>query len=992
MSSRLKSFYPVWICLLLMLGLSYSVTYDEAAPLAQEASNHPSLFFTASEIPAMREAAETTHEPIWRPINRYASELLSTSMPSSPPANADYNFFRSEGSRLVSIAFACVITDRSDFCQLAKNRMLAHASWPVWDENDQNGLGLAHMMFGNALAYDWLYNKLSNSEKSLVRNSLLEQGNALYFAGVSSTPNPQTVTWWYKSYFQNHYYIMNSSLGIAALALSNDVLGLNCENEETCVSAEASATVQEWLSAVADRLRIGQMILNNIGDGSWHEGIPYQNYFMTFLIAFTSNYRDLTGFDLIPHTYFQNYVNWRVYNSLDNGEFILPFGDFDWDWANGYSPQAILRFVASEYNNPTAEWLAQEIVSETGRPEFENPWHVFEFLYYDPDISAEVPASVPLSYLSTDTEAAIWRTGWESDDLVFGFKSGAYAGRYGFDSFVNGTNPPWEVPCESHGCQLNIGHDHQDVNSFTLYRNGEWLVPENVFWGGYDTDLHNTILIDGQGQYRPPVNRYEQYPEDFVGSDAVLQTGGNAHFFNYLVSDATGRYKNISGIQDVSRRVLFLRPDYFLILDQLAADSAHEYEAVIHFPNDINQQDRWLTGTTPDGQILGVNIVAPQDFDVHIDNSGEYPAAHIEPSANSSNARLLYAVVPSENASWNQRPTTTLLHDEAAYSLIQVQTSGASLRTRNILVSYADQPTLINNTLLSTDGLLAMVGSDSSGAVLQVGLHRGSFVRDVPSGRFLLANVPTGGTYDLEHVGTTVSIHTSQASADGAVVFAPAAANVSVNDNSHPFLRCDQYIVVGATVPQVNFVNLTNCTLVTPTPGENLLSNGSFEAVDSGGSPHLRAWTLKDAQRDKVVCNKTPTIASKGNCAFRFNSKGIVSGAKLTQVVDLSGRDIQVGDSLRMDFSYNFAKPGSKLKVKCIVSYANDQQPSGKLKQSIGQTTGYQTFSGDVFVSNSGASKVKIVLIHKSQDAKGYIDAARLEVIRAGIPQLLPLP
>jgi hypothetical protein len=992
MSLRFKSLAAVLICVVLWMGLSFGVSYDEAAPLAQASSNHPSLFFTASEIPAMREAAQTTHEDIWRPINRYVNDLLSTSLPANPPANADYNFYRSEGSQLISMAFACVITDRTDHCQLAKNRMLSHASWPDWDENNQRGLGLGHMLFGNALAYDWLYNKLSDSERSIVRNSLLEHGDDLYMASASPEVSPAAATWWYKSYFQNHYYIMYSALGMAALSLSSDVVDLNCIDEAGCVSAESAATVQQWLGDTAARLRTGQTILNNIGDGSWHEGIPYQNYFMTFLIAFTSSYRDLTGLDIMPHTYFENYGSWRLYNYLDNGEFILPFSDFDWDWANGYSPQAILRFTAAEYHQHTTEWLAQEIVSVTGRPEHENPWHVFEFLYYDPEVGPELPTSLPLSYLGSDAEAAVWRTGWESDDLVFGFRSGAYGGRYGFNSFISGTNPPWEPPCSANGCQLNIGHDHQDINSFTLFRAGEWLVPEDAYWGGYDTELHNSILIDGQGQYRPPLNRYEQYPEDFVGSDAVLKTVANTRSFDYLISDATGRYQNIDGMQDVSRYVLFLRPDYFLIVDNLAAASAHEYEAVVHFPDDIDQENRWLSGSTPDGQILGVNIIAPQAFNVSLDNSGTYPAAYIGPSADTSTARLIYSVVPSDNANWNQRPTTSLVANEEAYTLIRVETPTSGSQIQDVLIRYGEQPAVITNSLYSSDAALSVISSDASGTVSSIGLHKGSFIRQTASGRYLLANVSANATYDIEHVGSIVSLHTTQSSADGAVIFAPSATNVSVNDHSRPFLRCDNYIVVGTTVPQVDFVSLTNCNLVTPSPGENLLSNASFESVDSLGKSQLSPWVVKKAERDKIVCNKTPPIASKGNCAFRFKTKGSSTGTKLTQAVDLTSKDIQPGDLLRLTFSYNFASPQAELKVKCIVNYQNNVQPPAKLKQTVGQSAGYQGFIQDVNLASTDVSQFKLVMIHKSAAAKGYIDAARLEVVRDGIPQLIPLP
>jgi hypothetical protein len=980
MSSKLKWVYPLLVCLLLVVGFSSNA----ATPLTQNASGHPSLFFNASELPAMREASTTTHADIWNPINTYATRLLSRPMASNPPGNADLNFFRTESAQVISIAFACVMTDRDDYCQLAKNRVLTHASWSVWDENDQRGLGHAHMVFSTGLAYDWLYNKLSDSERTTVRNSLLQQGERLYLAGIALNLNDPL--WWSESYFQNHYYILNSSLGIAAMALMNDPLGLDCLSGNACADARVSTTPEQWLSAVGERMRLGQSILNGVADGSWHEGIPYQNYMLSFLLAFTRNYRDIAGQDVIPQTYLQNYVNWRLYNYLDNGDFIISVSDFDWDWANGYSPQAILHFISGEYNNSTAEWLVDEMVDEIGRPVGDNPWHVFEFFYYNPSVDAQAPTSMPLSYRSIDADAAIWRTGWESDAQVFGFKSGALGGRFGFTTFTNRTDPPWDPSCRSNGCQLNIGHDHEDANSFTLFRDGEWLIPENAYWGGYDADLHNSILIDGQGQYRPPANHYDLFPEDFVGTDARFETVANGSFFDYLASNATGRYRNINGLQNISRHVLYLRPDYFLILDNLAANSSHQYEAVVHFPDNITQGNRWLSATTPDGQIVGLNIVAPQNYNVSMDNSGEYPAAHIAPSTNSSNARIVYSIIPSDDATWEERPTTSVVFNDAAYSQFRVESPVANQEDYDVLIAYGQQ--VISNSQYLTDGSLAVIGSDNAGSVTHAALHGGTALRQMTTNRYLLANVTADATYDLEHAGTTTAVHTSKATADGAIIYAPTAASVSVNGVSVPFMRCDNYIVVGSTVPQVDYVGLTNCTLVGPTAGENLLSNSSFEAEENA---RLIGWTLEDSTQDKVICGKVPTVAYKGNCAFRFKTKGVPTGAKLTQVVDLTTRDTKAGDDVRLAFAYNFSNPAASVKVKCVVSYQNGS-PSSKVKQSIGATSGYQDFTTDVVLSSGNASQVKVILIHKSPSGKGYIDAARLEIIRAGIPQLLPLP
>jgi hypothetical protein len=96
----------------------------------------------------------------------------------------------------------------------------------------------------------------------------------------------------------------------------------------------------------------------------------------------------------------------------------------------------------------------------------------------------------------------VWRTGWEPDDLVFGFKTGAWGGRFALDTFTQ-ERFPWNENCFDGLCQLNAGHDHDDTNSFYIFKDEAWLVPEEVGYELSDTTYHNTLLIDGQGHITP---------------------------------------------------------------------------------------------------------------------------------------------------------------------------------------------------------------------------------------------------------------------------------------------------------------------------------------------------------------------------------------------------------------------------------------------------------------------------------------------------------
>lgn len=64
----------------------------------------------------------------------------------------------------------------------------------------------------------------------------------------------------------------------------------------------------------------------------------------------------------------------------------------------------------------------------------------------------------------------------------------------------------------------------------------------------------------------------------------------------YVAADATQRYKNIAGLEDITRHVVSIRSDYFIMLDNLAADAAHQYDWVCHFGESVSVEGNWVRG------------------------------------------------------------------------------------------------------------------------------------------------------------------------------------------------------------------------------------------------------------------------------------------------------------------------------------------------------------------------------------------------------------
>ncbi|MCB9458854.1 MAG: SH3 domain-containing protein [Anaerolineaceae bacterium] len=829
---------------------------------------HPRLFFTRDELPAIRDNALSTHQEIWLSIRAYADQLIASPLPSSPPSGADLNFYRGAGNDIIALAFACAIEDYDPYCAPAVSRLMTMIGWSSWSSDpDERGLELAHMLMGASLAYDWTYLHMTPQQQQQVFNRLIQEGERLFNAAVTIENVSGWSNWWQQSYMQNHYYIMHGALGIAAMALDGDVPATTCTvtnrrnsgvnlrhgpdttttierqmvpgetaevigrdkggdgfqwwllDDEAWVRADVVAAsgcnalvsnVGYWLGLLFDRFTLSRQLLNSISDGSWHESIPYQNYFMTFMLPVLTNYRDLVGYDLMPNSYLQAFADWRVYTMLADGRFILPYGDFDWDWMNGYAPQALLRFVASEYDNPFAQWAANRLVTRFNRIVGDNPWYVFEMLYYDPSVPMEGPHSHSLNYVAPDAESVVWRTGWDYESLTFGFKAGAYGGRYAFDSFIEGYYPPWQAPCSETGCQLNIEHDHQDAGTFYIFDNGHFLTTETVYWGGSDTSLHNTLLIDGQGQYAPPENRFGAYPEDFVGSDAPLLHVASRGPLNFLVTDLAGRYQNISGLLRLQRQVVFVQQGYFIMVDDMISTTPHQLSAIVHFVDEAVPDEGWLRGETG-GLVLGVGTLAPQSPVIDTGNDGQ-PFGRIS-TASTTSTRLINVILPTDTAGWPNRPTLELLHDDTTAQVVRVTHNmdsdiAATGTVDDVFFAY-NSPDMLTAGPYRSNANVALVRRDVVGTVLTVVVDQGTQLWDSVNQQMLIGNLSGQGMVSVTRNGTQVS---ANGVANGAFMYAPGATSLRVDGASHSSLTCGDYLIVGNSMPPSNMFNASTCT------------------------------------------------------------------------------------------------------------------------------------------------------------------------------------
>ena len=116
-----------------------------------------------------------------------------------------------------------------------------------------------------------------------------------------------------------------------------------------------------------------------------------------------------------------------------------------------------------------------------------------------------------------------------------------------------------------------IGHAHNDAGHFELYAYGKPLLTDtgDYFLGwGYRTALHNTIEVDEQQQARGAAA--QMLPYEWLASDLCD-----------LADGAHTAYEHI-GVRH-RRKMLFVKPDYFILCDLLTGEGDHKCEQFFHF-------------------------------------------------------------------------------------------------------------------------------------------------------------------------------------------------------------------------------------------------------------------------------------------------------------------------------------------------------------------------------------------------------------------------
>jgi hypothetical protein len=396
-------------------------------------------------------------------------------------------------------------------------------------------LDAGHSSRSLAIFYDLLYDQLTEPERAEVRGYMGGTYLAYFYDYMRKLPEEPN----YPGILGHNFALIgNSSAALMTLAMWG----------ETGDPALEWAWLDLFMDGIRQYLDIGLGV-----DGDALEGAGYTSACLYYLNFPVEALRRAGGENLFAHPRLRKAMDYYLYEALPGGNYFNNTND-----AFFHAHTCFFPLYAAIYERPELTWLWEHVTGRMTDPadlfsdgqNAAQPLLNYTILWHALAPPAKTPEAVglPLSHLFSRRGLTCMRSGWGEEDCLL--------------SFTAGGNP-------------EVGHGQYDANHFALYRGNSALAGDSGYGGG-QTEHHNGILFDGQGQQTKTTE----------GRIAAFQTGE-------LASYACGRAADLYGnpaLRKFDRHVYFIhdkRRPYAVIYDEMAAGPGeHTYTWLLQGIND----------------------------------------------------------------------------------------------------------------------------------------------------------------------------------------------------------------------------------------------------------------------------------------------------------------------------------------------------------------------------------------------------------------------
>lgn len=446
------------------------------------------------------------------------------------------------------LAIGGKVLGRDDLLDTARAWLLAVAGWDPQGATSRayNDEAAFRIVVALAWGYDWLYDHLSEEERTTVRTALLRRTRDVAEHVIAHA--------------RIHVFPYDShAVRSLSAVLTPACIALQGESEEAT----------EWLDYTVEFLATLYSPWAGT-DGGWAEGPHYWMTGMAYFIEAANLIRSHTGVDLYQRPFFQNTGSFPLYTKAP-GTRRAGFGD---DSTLGDLPGLKAGYNVRQFAGVTGnghyQWYYERIKADAAGTEmaFYNYgwWDLnFDDLVYRhdfPQVAAASPEDLPAVACFDDIGwVAVQKRMHDPDrHLQFVFKSSPYG---------------------------SISHSHGDQNAFLLYAYGEDLAIQSGYYIAFGSGMHrdwrrqtrskNAVLIGGKGQY---AEKDKALARRAAGK--IVEVEEKPQHLRIL-GDATAAYQVANPlVQKAHREIHFVNEAYFVIVDQVECSEPQDLQWLCH--------------------------------------------------------------------------------------------------------------------------------------------------------------------------------------------------------------------------------------------------------------------------------------------------------------------------------------------------------------------------------------------------------------------------
>jgi len=424
--------------------------------------------------------------------------------------------------RIFYLSYAFRMTGQDKYFARCEKEMLAISKFSDW--NPSHFLDVAEMTMAVSIGYDWLYLKLSDESKKIIRD-------AIVYKGIYPSLDPKYNSW--QRVVNNWNQVCNAGMTYGALAVAEDHPDLS-----KMIIDRALNTIHLSMDEYKP-------------DGAYPEGYGYWGYGTSFNVMFLS---------AIETAFSSDFGLNSTPGFLQTAGFLQNMTGvtgpcFNWgDAGLGGGLNPTMFWLAQKNNDPSQLWVEKSYLQRDDYTRFTRDRLLPAIMIWGKGIPLEKVSEPKVKAWKGQgaNPVAMMRTSWTDPNAIYvGFKAGS----------------------------PSVNHGHMDIGSFIMESDGirwasdfgmqdyESLESKGIALFGRTQDaqrwtvfrlnnfVHNTLTVDNQLQLVKGYAKIDQFSDQ--------------RDFMYAISDISSVYEN--QLKSARRGVAVVDQKFVVVSDELVA-------------------------------------------------------------------------------------------------------------------------------------------------------------------------------------------------------------------------------------------------------------------------------------------------------------------------------------------------------------------------------------------------------------------------------------